>query len=222
MDYELFRLKQSFSTRRQHLLDNIVRINESLYKFLAKDSHIKAEAARSATTWYVTPRSRAVERRATILRQLQSEARKLSSALLERWNCCCIHQCGVGHDWKSSQAASKKPSLNLLLEKGTLMKQTRVEVKTEENLESSEVASSCITMLDQMANLRMQTHQELAPTEFEKSARRPGIASSAIVATSTLVTPAVSSDLRFWGRPEQKKLTKANPSPPQLSPQSAG
>ncbi|RSL80970.1 hypothetical protein CEP51_006180 [Fusarium floridanum] len=48
VDYELLRLKQSFSTRRQHLLDKIVRINESLYKFLAKDSHINAEAARSS------------------------------------------------------------------------------------------------------------------------------------------------------------------------------
>ncbi|KAJ4327710.1 hypothetical protein N0V84_001817 [Fusarium piperis] len=219
VDYELFRLKQSFSTRRQHLLDSVVRINESLYKFLAKDSHINAEAARPATTWNVKHPSNAGGSRAMTLLRLQSEAKKVSSALLNGWNCCCMHQCGVGHDWKSSEVAFKEPSLNLLLERGTLMKQTRVEIMTQEKLDSIETASSSITMLDQMADLRIQARQELASTAFEKSIRRPGLASSAITMTSTLVKPAVSGDLKFWRRREQKKLTKADTPALQLSVQ---
>ncbi|RSL58907.1 hypothetical protein CEP53_006007 [Fusarium sp. AF-6] len=220
VDYELFRLKQSFSTRRQHLLDKIVRINESLYKFLAKDSHINAEAARSATSWKATPPSNAGLRRATTLLRLQSEAKKLSSVLLNGWNCHCPHQCGVGHDWRSSEVALREPSLNLLLERGALMKQIRVQTMTADNLESIEATSSRnITMLEQISELRVQARQELTPTAFEKSARRPGIASSAVAATSILARPAMPIDLKFWQRREQKKLTK-NDSP--KMPQNSG
>ncbi|RSM11726.1 hypothetical protein CEP52_002885 [Fusarium oligoseptatum] len=221
VDYELFRLKQSFSTRRQHLLDKIVRINESLYKFLAKDSHINAEAARSTTSWNATPPSDAGRRRATTLLRLQSEAKKLSSTLLNGWNCRCPHQCGVGHDWRSSEVAVREPSLNLLLERGALMKQMRVQTMAAENLESIKATSSrSTTMLEQIADLRTQARQELTPTAFEKSVRRPGLASSAVAATSTLARPAMPVDLKFWQRREQKKLTKNDsPQVPQHSGQ---
>jgi hypothetical protein len=196
-----------------------VRINESLYKFLAKDSHINAEAARSATSWNSTTPSNAGRRRAMTLLRLQSDAKKLSSALLSGWNCRCSHQCGVGHDWKFAEDGLRGSNLNLLLERETFMKHIRVQVVTEEALESTESTSSqSITILNQMADLRMQAHQELAPSAFEKSARRPGLASSIITTTSTLVRPAVPGDLKFWRRREQKKLSKTdNPQVAQLS-----
>ncbi|KAM0424424.1 hypothetical protein ACHAPT_010345 [Fusarium lateritium] len=196
VDYELFRLKQSFSTRRQDLLDNIVRINEGLYKFLVKDSHINAEATRSAISWDRTPSSNTGSSRAKTFLRVQSEAKKLSCALRVGWNCRCLHQCSIRLDWNPSEAGSKEPSLKLLLETGAAMKQTRLHFMTEEDLESVDTAPSpSVTMLDQMADLRIQARQEIAPTAFEKSARRPGIASSAIAATSTLVSPAVITDI---------------------------
>lgn len=121
-----------------------------------------------------------------------------------------MHQCGIRLDLKPSETnSSKGPSLRLLLGTGALMKQTEVQVIREEDLRPDFAASSSkTTLLNQMEDLRTQARQELTPIVPEKSIRRLGISSSVITATSALVSPVVSGDLKLWRGREQKKLTK--------------
>jgi hypothetical protein len=187
-------------------LDTIVRINESLYKFLAKDSHINAEAARSRISW-----NQAISKKARTFLRLQSEAKNLSCALKNGWNCCCPHHCGVTLEYQPREPDSNEPSLKLLLETGELMKQIRVKL-IKGKYEPIDTSSSPSFTLDQMTDLRIQAHRELTSKVFETRTRPSGVATSVITATSTLVTPAMSDDLKSWLESEQKKLKKGDKS----------
>lgn len=187
-------------------MDTIVRINESLYKFLAKDSHINAEAARIGTSWDQT-----ISKKARTFLRLQSEAKTLSSALKNGWNCCCPHHCGVRLDCQLPDPDFKEPNLKLLLETGASMKQTRVKL-IKGKYEPIDTSSSPSVTLDQMADLRIQAHRELTPKVFDKRTQPSGVATSIITATSTLVSPTMSDDLKSWLGSEQKKLKKGNKS----------
>ncbi|KAI8715959.1 hypothetical protein NCS52_01105000 [Fusarium sp. LHS14.1] len=191
VDYELFRLKQSFSTR--------------------SDSHIAAQATRSTNFGDQFPQSSTMEVKVRKLLHLQSEAKKLSHAFRDGWNCLCEHQCGVRLDWRPLEAGTyKEPSLKLLLEIGAGMKETRVQMIAEGDIESP--SSPSVGYLGQMANLRVPLHQELAPMTFEQRLGRKGLASFAETTTSTLVTPAVPVDLGTQRGRERKKLTKTDKS----------
>lgn len=212
MDYEKLRVKLSFSSRRQQLLDKVVRINETLYKFLSRDSQINGRTPYTETAWI--PKSRGSNspgsKKASAFMKLQSEARALSQAFQAQWSCRCprAHHCGITTEWLQGRFESHKPSLKLLFgfwEGRAEVTQVRVgSLTTGQSAADSKTTVSSQTSREQVSELHRSLRQDMTEKQFGKMAEKRSVAFAAVSVSSTLVDPTHSIERKR----ESRKLTK--------------
>ncbi|KAI3319727.1 hypothetical protein HD806DRAFT_525384 [Xylariaceae sp. AK1471] len=106
VEAELFKLKRSFSSRKNELLAIVQGKNDALFQFLEKASHI----TRSNSP--VVPSKSYTQTSLKKLSHLQSNSQRAFHFLQKKWACSCSqrHHCGVTVD-----DSDTRPSLNLLL-----------------------------------------------------------------------------------------------------------
>ncbi|KAM0429635.1 hypothetical protein ACHAPT_006240 [Fusarium lateritium] len=101
LDSELYRIKTSFSHRKDELLSNVRAGNTNLYEFLQKEAHLQR-----SRNWLSTSVKEAAKATATYLK-VQEQARTVFKGFQRHWvcgcNCASGHFCGIsayGNDMK--------------------------------------------------------------------------------------------------------------------------
>ena len=144
----MFRIKTSFSHKKNELLARIEARNKDLYEFLERASHIQHSRISTATA----PKS-SVKIVSSFL-EFQDKARTIFSGLQRHWACSCncdgLHSCSI-----SAQGSD----LKAFFDNGTETKHVKVEIEVKEKsseLERLPLNSNGITSQEDVDNLRHQ------------------------------------------------------------------
>ena len=195
VDYEVLRLKSSFSRKKQPLLDRLVTINDSLYKFLVKDSQIQRNTR---------------HRQSKSLLKLQSQAFTLYKAFKNNWNCSCInsHWFGIMAESKTTRLDTKVPTIKLLLRRDQELRQLKVELEQEElSFSSPKMPQS--NKLDELAILNKQLRLNETSSTIVQAANSHSVALATVTAASTALSPTNTRTKKIWLKRQTKKLQKA-------------
>jgi hypothetical protein len=172
----MFRLKTSFSHRKDDLLSRIRTGNVDLYQFLEKEALLQ-QHSRSSTPAPAKSHAQVVKS----LLKFQKQASYAFKGFQHRWICSCscagAHRCGI---------SSHGSDLKLLFDNGTERKHVKVEVKVTETPDSSDCSTAPPTARKQ-EDVTVLRHQVSIRNRFKKLSK--GAPKSILkLTTSTLST----------------------------------
>lgn len=144
----MFRLKTSFSHRKNELLARIEARNRDLYEFLERASHVKQSRISTTTT------AKGSTKIVSSILEFQEQAKTIFSGFQRHWACTCncngLHSCTV-----SAQGSH----LKALFDNGTESKHVKVEIEVKgkaSDVERVPASSNGATSQDDLDNLRHQ------------------------------------------------------------------
>jgi hypothetical protein len=130
LESAMFRIKTSFSHRKNELLARIEARNKDLYEFLERASHVQHH--RTSTT---TPPKGSTKIVSSFL-EFQEQARTIFSGFQRHWACSCncngLHSCSI-----SAQGSD----LKALFDNGTETKHVKVEIEVRGKVSDAEKVS---------------------------------------------------------------------------------
>ncbi|KAF2800853.1 hypothetical protein K505DRAFT_392551 [Melanomma pulvis-pyrius CBS 109.77] len=199
--YEMNRLRVSFSTDKQPLMDMLKSTNSKINNFVQNETLIDH-----------APTSKDIN----IYKGLQKHAKTLYTGLLSHLTCTepsHDHQCAIMADWANHPNNLRPPHLKLLLGNSSSWKQLRCSVRaakapTPSSVTSGPTISADIAMFD--IQLRVQKWRGT----IVEAAKCHKIGIAAISATSTLLNPKSERTELLWQERETTKLQKAENSNP--------
>lgn len=169
----MFRIKTSFSHRKDQLLIRIEARNRDLYEFLDRASHL--QRSRTSTT---KPPMNSTKIVSSFL-EFQEQARTVFSGFQRHWACSCncngLHSCSI-----SVQGSD----LKALFDNGIETKHVKVEIEVQGKLSEIESISHGATRQEDVDNLRLQ----VAVKNKAKRLRDQGPKSLVKLIASTLTT----------------------------------
>jgi hypothetical protein len=204
IEYEMNRLKVSFSKDKQPLLDKVSKLNGLLSNFLRNESLIShptnSKQIRSS-------------------RKLQSHAKALYRTLQDEFKCSShVHPCAITADWKDLTSEKETPSLNLLLGGPIAWKQMKWEIQTD--LAPVPLEGEEKDMLTQVHELDKQLQFQKRKEMLVEAAESHKIGIAAVAATSAAMNPATptSSTEKLWLKRQTARLRRLVKKPPAESP----
>ncbi|CAG7566371.1 unnamed protein product [Fusarium equiseti] len=148
LESTMFRIRTSFSHRKNELLARIESRNKDLYEFLERASHVQHH--RTSTT---TPPKGSTKIVSSFL-EFQEEARTIFSGLQRHWACSCnrngLHSCSI-----SAQGSD----LKALFDNGMETKHVKVEIEVRgkvSDVEKASLNSNGTTCQEDVDDLRHQ------------------------------------------------------------------
>ncbi|CAG8961657.1 hypothetical protein HYFRA_00006194 [Hymenoscyphus fraxineus] len=198
IDYEISRLRISFSREKSLLLADLPKINDNLFKFLFKASLVSHTTGSKHTT---------------SSKRLQSHAKTLYKTLQKIPQCSDsnhVHELSITAEWKPSDLEREPPHLKLLLGKSSDWKQVRWAVENVNPVVSESPKSrniiSDVSSLQETAQVRNWRESVVEKVE----SREPGsyVGRAAVSAASTMLNPTFESTEKLWSKRETKKLKK--------------
>ena len=171
----MFRIKTSFSHRKNELLTRIEARNRDLYEFLERASHI--QHSRISTT----PPKNSTKIVSSFL-EFQEQATTIFSGFQRHWACTCncngLHSCSI-----SAQGSD----LKAFFDNGTETRHVKVEIEVKgkvTHVEKASPTSNGVTSQEHVDSLRHQ----VAIKNKSKRLREKGPKSLAKLVASTLST----------------------------------
>ncbi|KAJ4013725.1 hypothetical protein NW766_005964 [Fusarium irregulare] len=148
LESAMFRIKTSFSHRKNELLTRIEARNRDLYEFLERASHVQQPHISTTTT------AKGSTKIASSILEFQEQARTIFGGFQRHWACTCncngLHSCTV-----SAQGSH----LKVLFDNGTESKHVKVEIEVREkplDVEKVPAISNGATSQEAVDNLRHQ------------------------------------------------------------------
>ncbi|RBR24358.1 uncharacterized protein FIESC28_02848 [Fusarium coffeatum] len=145
LESTMFRIKTSFSHRKNELLARIEARNKDLYEFLERASHVQE----SRVSTKAAPRGSA--KIVSSFLEFQDQARTIFSGFQRHWACSCncngLHLCSI-----SAQGSD----LKALFDNGTEARHVKVEVEVKGKVADVEEDANAATSQEDVDNLRHQ------------------------------------------------------------------
>ncbi|KAI0442312.1 hypothetical protein F4803DRAFT_376802 [Xylaria telfairii] len=204
VDAELFKLKISFSSRKNQLLARVQDMNAALYGFLRKASYI------TGSNTLVAPSKPYSESLIRNLSHLQSHSQRAFDFLQANWSCNCPqpHHCGI-----TIQGSNINPSINLLLNHEDTLTQVQL------GLDAARLKPNAVLLpttepeqneLDSVASLKEQISWKRKLGRF-KTNQHHGVFNLGISTLSLLSNPSLLSDRHVQLDKAEAKLKKKIP-----------
>jgi hypothetical protein len=197
LESTIFRLKISFSHKKDELLGIINSRNEELrnYLYMSSQLHMSRTSLQTTTT-------QDTKKQARSLRKQQEQAESVFSGFKRRWICSCnpdnVHSCGI-----STEGSDMK-----LLFNGARNQHLRIEVEVRSEMQHANILSSEPSTVPTQADLEDLTQNSIRK-RILKNMRKQGNSISRLV-PSTLLT--LSSPIHVRG---DNKYDKGLERPPE-------